>query len=135
LKLNIQKSRLLSWFVGCTHAGAMLMVLALPPGIGLKPILLGLVAASLVRERRRAQRASGSSAELSDRGEWRQADGRRYRVTRAMHDPFAVRLSLEDDDGRRRRILVMRDAVDSRAYHALCSRIAQRRLPHAETRP
>ncbi len=127
---KVKKSLLLSASVTAVQAGAVVLVVTLPVGVGWKVLLVALVMASFVG---RPWRAPVLTIELDDQGRLRFApDGEPYRVTGAARDPFALRFTLETGDGRHRTLLLMRDALDSTTYHALSGRIAQRLLPPAE---
>lgn len=127
---KVKKSLILSASVTAAQAGAAVLVVTLPVGFGWKVLLAALVVASFVG---RPWRAPVLTMELDDRGRLRiTPDGEQYRVTGATRDPFALRFTLTAGDGRRRTLLLMRDALDSRTYHALSSRVAQRLLPPAE---
>lgn len=116
------------------HAGAGLLVAAVPIGLAFQAALLGMVVASLYRQLRSATRTTLAELVPDKHGGWRfHSGGIRYRIAAAARDPFAVRLLLEDENGRRHARLVMRDALDARTYHAVCSLIAQRRLPLPDT--
>lgn len=127
---KVKKSLLLSASVTVAQTGAAVLVVTLPIGVGWKVLLVALVMANFVR---RPWRAPVMAIQLNDQGRLRfTPDGEQYRVTGATRDPFALRFTLEAGDGRHRTLLLMRDALDSRTYHALSSRIAQRLLPPAE---
>lgn len=112
------------------HAGAGLAVLALPVPFGLKWLTVVVLAVAGYRVWRVLALAPDVAAVLDDQGRWQiNSMPIRYRVVRAARDPFAVRLLLEEANGQRRRLLIMRDAVDVMTFHALCSRIVQKRLP------
>ena len=122
--------------VTAAHAGAVLLILFLPVGLWLGSLIIGTVLAVWYRERRRLLPDLSVAAELDEKGRWRfRSEPNRYRIVRAACDAFAVRLTLENPHGRRRPLLIMRDAVDFATYHGLCCRIAQRRLPVPETPP
>lgn len=112
------------------HVVAAVVVLTLPIGVGWMMVLLALVTASFLQQRRRVP---SREIHLDDRGRLRfEPDGEPFQVTGATRDPLALRFALEDGNGRRRSLLLMCDALDSKSYHALCSRIAQRLLPPVE---
>lgn len=115
------------------HVVAAVVVLTLPIGVGWMMVLLALVTASFLQQRRRVPSREIHEIHLDDRGRLRfEPDGEPFQVTGATRDPLALRFALEDGNGRRRSLLLMRDALDSKSYHALCSRIAQRLLPPVE---
>lgn len=127
--INVKNSFLLSGSVAAAHAGAVLLVVTLPIWVGWKALIMTLVAASFLR---RPWRAPRLAIQLDEQGRLRfEPDGEPLHVTGAARDPFALRFMLEDGTGRRRSLLLMRDALDSRTFHALCGRIAQRLLPPA----
>ncbi len=128
--IKLKKSPILFGLLSTAHAIAAVLVLTLPIGAGWMALLLLLIAGSFHHQRRRAP---GREILLDDQGRLRfDPDGEPLQVTGATRDPLALRFTLEDGNGRRRPLLLMRDALDSKTYHTLCSRIAQRRLPPAE---
>lgn len=133
MKINIKKSNLLNGYVAGIHAGALLIVLSLPVGPGVRIGLAIAVVASVWWQGRFACLAVPAVLELLADGSCsicsqhiRQTPGGHI-VGAAIHSGF-IRLMVKVPGRRSRVLLVMEDAVEPEVYRELRAAIVQGRL-------
>jgi hypothetical protein len=137
LNLRINKSLTLEWLLFGSHAGAVLIILGLSLPVGWRVALSLAVTVSLGMQRR-ALMASAGTLRIEPDGHCAWTGDRsalRGPITSAAVFPLFVRLVVAADRGRKRTVLVARDAVAPEAYRELRARIVQRRLPARAGQP
>ncbi|MGA7799899.1 MAG: protein YgfX [Gammaproteobacteria bacterium] len=130
LRLELQPSRLLTRFLCCGHALALLAAWAAALSLPLRVLLTAVILASGWHELRRQRgiRAGKPSVIVwGADGIWSVHSGGRWQsahLERTVHEhPLLVVLPLRTEDGRVHRVVIPPDAVDVDSYRRLRVRI------------